>query len=1026
MSKVQGLYIDTRRPLVVLRNTSMPVNLGRSGYEDNPEAPLPAVPYDGQNILPTALGYRSAFYPSPFWRNLDDPIDPTKGGLTDTIFQDIFTYQTITGFKLAIGLAEGGIWMYNHANEILDPVNPEIDHSLDYWTRITQVFEETGVKFLWTRCTLDNRVYMYHQGDDQLFLLVNYADYLQFKDLPQYGTVWFSEYYQMALMTAKPTFINMSGQVGLFKADNRLGFWDTDNAVSWSSAIDKVDFKPDATTFAGVTKFSNVAGNITMIKQHGRGFIIYSTASITHIQPAASLERWQATPVFAQLGVLYDTQVTTGADDLVHFFWASTGGIYRLANGKAEPYEPELTLFFKQEGKIVSLKMLCGTHLFVEISSMDVVDSGAQRYGRLVFDGKGTPLILNPPPKYGDPTYGKGFPTSWILDAQGSMPDEDPLADYELIEEDVQLPDPKLGEALIPCYTGWTFVLPGGMSNPDELHWDEASIESLDVSSWPRASGWSFPLDGNPTEYYISSASRYNEVKPDPTFFSYEAGPIVSPPGARFIDKAGDEFWEIMQKAYDDMYKLSMRFFEIMKLRVKSDDIPEPIGTNRYGLVVGLECDPFPNYYEGWPYPVPEKPADEDLQVSLPITPTILRNVISSVEMKEEDDGCVKKLIAYIADYNIGTDMKFWIQNEMTMPHPDQEDYPGNYVYFNSNENIYYYEFNFDGIFEEIPGTRREVVVFQCEVSGYGYVPSGGFSFRRTHQRSIFKTCAPVENPSITIFDPKEAEEEIENSDGPSIWLIQGPYDPSWNYYYNPGYSNMDPNNYAPYVPSVPGYPNMSPLFATFGKGIFSPYYPIYVRSYVKDLTQDKWGIYSDAHTILFDLIPANRTENITYEGNIMSQDTLNMGAVFSVNAAEPIPGTETYGNAPVLLLPFNNYSKITYGKIGMSRAEVTWVVGGSFSLGSQSDNIHEAAVNITISASFDNITQGKTLSYNPIPEDMNAVTFFIQGTRQTEIPFNLQGRWFNVTLQGQFDINYMALYGKRSGRLRFAQLPPQ
>ena len=64
---------------------------------------------------------------------------------------------------------------------------------------------------------------------------------------------------------------------GIFRANGRLGFWDSANSVSWSSLFSFIDFTPSLETLAGFATFNDVLGRIVTIKASGSGFIIYST-----------------------------------------------------------------------------------------------------------------------------------------------------------------------------------------------------------------------------------------------------------------------------------------------------------------------------------------------------------------------------------------------------------------------------------------------------------------------------------------------------------------------------------------------------------------------------------------------------------------------------------------------------------------------------------------------------------------------------------------------------------------------------
>lgn len=1009
MGTNRGMYLELRRPLLILEPNGMPVNLGRAFYEDRPEEPFPVVPFKALNVMPTPLGYKSFFQPVGFYRDNPDTPDPTEG-LQNVNFQDIFAYQTINAYNITIGLAEGGIYAYSSTYD--DSV---ISDALQYWTRIREVPLETGVKILWTRCVLDNIVYMYHQGGDYLYAIVDYSEYQErTTNDPEVIGVFSDDFYQFGIIAKKPTFLNMEGQIGIFKADNRLGFWDTDGSVAWSSAINKYDFKPDATTFAGITKFTSVAGNITTIKSSGRGFVIYATASVVRVDPASSSERWTSTPILTTVGVLYPEQVTHGAADTTHYFWANSGGIYEFSGVTAKPYEPELSNFFKSQGPITYLKYLAGKYLFVDISYRDVVDSGAKRYGRVVYDGRGNPFIANPPPRFDDPEYNAPFPISLIQQASGKAPDLG-LGDYE--PEVFGFPNPRLDEVLIPCYTGWKFIMPNGIEHPEaQIGWDLASAVPLNPSAWPTAPSWTFARDS--VQYKVTSVSKLTKLSPDPQYFSYEAGPIVSPPGARFIDVAGDDFMTIVLESIRDVVEIADRFNVLLASSPTIGSVltpPDGLSDSNWLRLV-VEPEPFPG--AAYPYPIPDRP-DPYPDAVLPIDPVEAKNIIKSIEYVIEEDGCVIKIKAKVVDVIIGEEVTFAVTEEKTESDPNNA---GCYRYYDASIGLYYFDLSASSTMREVPGSEREVTIFQCEVSGYGYFPYGGFSFRKTHSRSIFKPCEPAGTTSATVPND-DLIYKIANN--PVTTTLE--YDPAADIrpYENQGFWEHNLKPLTTFVPSTPGYPDTGYQWANFGKGVYNPYYPTMIKAYVKDMNLDKWGVYSDAHRLLFDVLPVNRSErpiladsgSVSGEVSIISQDTSNIGAIFQANGLKPIQDTIQFNGLPVLLMPFNNHSSITYGKIGLSRAGFTRLTGGSFNLGGFSPN-DEGFVNVTIRASYNNANY--TLLDSNFDDVSQKVSFDLLGSKADEVPFTLDGRWFTITLQGHFDTQFMSLYGHDAGRMRF------
>lgn len=1013
----RGLYIETRRPLLILDPKGMQINLGKTPREDAPETAIPAVPYEAINVLPTPFGYKSAFYPAKFFRdnpNTEDPLD----GLDKVLFQDIFTYQTVNAFPISVGLAEGGIYLFCSYEGTFDA-------DLRYWTRVQPVEEMPGTKTLWTRVVLDNIVYMYHQAEDLLYAIMPWADYQQFlANNSSAEAIYESEDYQFGIAAMQPTFLNMSGQVGIFKADNRLGIWDTDGSVAWSNALNKFDFKPDATTFAGSTKFSAVAGNITNIKQAGRGFIIYATSSITRVIPASSSERWAATPIAKDIGVLYYDQVAAGPNDNVHYFWATTGGLYQIADGVLQPYESELSTYFKRLAPVINVKMLGGTHLAIGISDKDIADSGATRHGRLVFDGKGNPFITNPPPSFNDPNYNPGFPLNLLQQASGMAPNFG-IEDFDPTGE----PFPSVAdeEALIPCYTGWKFMYPFGINTMEDIKWDNGSTQLLDsaeVAAMGRFKGWTWtPKDGHPvtTDYLLGLVTYSTRFSPDSAYWSYEAGPIVSQPGARFIDLAGDDFTNVLLESFAKLNDMHERSMELLVGRTSGGS---PIG-GLGGLVniklgdpdlasVGLTADPFPS--GKWPLPIPTRPDPYPGNASTNAMNIIIPNLLVDLNFVAEEDGCILKIVATTASFKTNIDWTINITSETAKL--DAE--PGYYTTIGSGAT----EFAWTALrapYEEVPGTRETVTVFQCEISGYGYFPKGGFSFRKTHSRSIFKPCEPADSGSSTSFDPAEAANTITNNPPITTLMYSGYSIPPPNFNY--GYDKDSVNALTPFVPSIPGYPDTDIQFATFGKGIFEPYYPSYIMAYMKDLLQDKWGVFSEAHSLLFDTLPVNRVERPLIVGDSvnygveLTQNTLNMGCVYLATSSPYFEALIDRDRLPCILMNFNPYSKIVYGKIGLARAGYTRLTGASIGLGTE-NFYQDGKVNLTFRSSFNNVNYKILEQYN----DKSELSFDLTNSRIAEIPFTLDGRWFTITLQGQFDIQYMTLYGHEAGRMRFVQ----
>ena len=171
-----------------------------------------------------------------------------------------------------------------------------------------------------------------------------------------------------------PSFLNMAGQIGIFKAGTRLGFWDSDNSVAWSSNLDLTDFTPSLENLAGNAIFADVQGKIVTIKNHGEGFMIYSTKSIIGISPKLDSNfLWDAKDVFSSVGLVHPLSAVNSYNESEHFAIV-TNGIVRLGklNGLAGKYDteylfPEIYDFLRETRKPIFLKLVNQRYLSFEL-----------------------------------------------------------------------------------------------------------------------------------------------------------------------------------------------------------------------------------------------------------------------------------------------------------------------------------------------------------------------------------------------------------------------------------------------------------------------------------------------------------------------------------------------------------------------------------------------------------------------------------------------------------------------------------
>jgi len=202
--------IQTNRSMIILDRDGMPVNLGHTTREDYPEGAFPILAYDGQNVLPTALGYRSFF--------AEHTKFTTGPQLADKKVQQMLVAQTPLMSSIFLALCEDGLYVCNATNEV---ASFNWLHIVDY-----SATEQLGVRRLWTYCVISNVIYLYQQGSSEFFGLVDLATYAE-TTIPEaivgatITQVWSNTDIGIGLLKYTPNFINMSGQIGLFKAANR-------------------------------------------------------------------------------------------------------------------------------------------------------------------------------------------------------------------------------------------------------------------------------------------------------------------------------------------------------------------------------------------------------------------------------------------------------------------------------------------------------------------------------------------------------------------------------------------------------------------------------------------------------------------------------------------------------------------------------------------------------------------------------------------------------------------------------------
>lgn len=466
--------------------------IGKTGnnteMEDSPSSPSPARIVGIRNVLPTELGYHSAFslasvsgWTGTFWgesyyftrvgetrqtSNFPD-LGKVINKLKESRTQQVISFETPERRRVFVMLAEMGVYLVN-AHQ-LEPTTGGHDYDPLNLVEIVETFPQAEELFrLWTTAVIDGILYCYRQGDSEVYIVGDKGvahQLAQHEDI-EFRSVFSTEESLLEILAAKPTFLNMEGQVGIFKANNRLGFWDSDGSVAWSSAFIKLDFKPDVVSMAGITRFASVSGDIINVLPTVAGFIIYSTSSIVRVTPLhGSEERWSGTTILAKIGITYNTHATSGADEDIHYAWTPEG-IYRIAPEGAEQIMVEefrawTETALSESPKLFRLTAIGENYLMVsEAKSWTARPVDTQlRIGVVKGDDRDYPFYL---PKV-QPYIPDRFWGDFLNGAFDQFPD---FLDGE--EWDVE-PDghPPLEDltALAPCFTGYRYRTPGWLIN---------------------------------------------------------------------------------------------------------------------------------------------------------------------------------------------------------------------------------------------------------------------------------------------------------------------------------------------------------------------------------------------------------------------------------------------------------------------------------------------------------------------------------------------------------------------------------
>lgn len=936
MATPKAYKVDVTKSIRVGENRDREsIPLEHAYREDAPIQNEEVEAVDYRNVLPTDRGYRSAFNLAPVhlpggsstFRYTDS--NNLGQAAKEVPKQEVLWVETGSLHRVGIMLGEDGIWLIAPSLNDEYDLSPELDREVyaDNWRLILPLVFEQGVRYLWTNCVIDGNLYVYRQGDSQLYLITDYAFTVRDVD---HSVAWENEGLQIKVYKTTPSFLNMEGQMGIFRADNRLGFWDSDNAVAWSSALNKLDFTPDVTTFAGVTKYSDVAGVITKVLEHGKGFIIYASRSIVHCEAMPnSPEKWSGRALIQNSGVQFDTQIAVGHPSTTHYAWVDNS-MAIITNGQISFSLPEVSDMVNWRSSLVSLKATCSRYLYISLGRL-WTGGDYERRARILYTKNDIPFYKVPAYKYeGEP--GVPFEDFWSELTWGGLadwPEDEWIEPSE--EPETWMPDLKERKPMIPFFSGHKYVTPPNAvrlfdwhkPSPIPLTHPMSPIFShaypdMAVSRKDPVKVYVNP--GNPNEgvteapTQVSASIYVGKFQPEMTVTQWDMTQIDQI-GTRFLDKAGDEFMEVVHESITDYLADVDYIYQIFNDIAKQKDTSAVFLDTLSLRVSGMSATPDDGWQADWDAPsasacYTERPESITSTVpdineaildaikadTLDVLPTVeILNlgVVSGIipldsHVRVEFDGCklrmygrMDKLVGYSVRY-VTNETVVQDSNHCLDGLPADPEIPKySFKWVSLGLTVYGQQtsvFGYRWIPESYIGKTPEeidwllnhedsplwVPIFEAEISGWGYedrVSSSWTRYVKTQNVSIFRPCEPRSNGPLYGFIPPNPSVEApylnyaEESTAPIPETL--PY--TWSG--STPISSFEERGQEYY------YPDVGPVYANFQKGTKHPYYPTYEWALVYDHLLKKWGSLNTAHQLVYSSFPVNSNTQVQTSG---------------------------------------------------------------------------------------------------------------------------------------------------------------
>lgn len=439
MSQQAVKFIEVTKSYLPIDPKAFPEAMGATDREDGSNTKVPITAYEGYNFLPTSYGYKSYFGTTAKLAvdNLAANVD------------HIFILQNQAYKNIVIALTDRGIFTKS-------------GNSGGAWTQATVVVppDVDGVHYEWSYVIISDVLYCYQQNKGTYQKITSLASGLGY-----------------TLTNVTPNFLNMTAQMGIFRAGARLGFWDSDNSIGWSNQDDYSDFTPSLETLAGNVKFLQIVGRIVTIRPHGEGFIIYCTRSIVYVQEATETTfSWNPITILGNTGIAYREEANVGVPDTTHFAYTNTG-LYKITKASPEVIVPEVTDYLKESKLPVYPKIMEGRFLFLQLLDKDYIDGLVGLTDEVVpgdsyvFPGSGGSLESA---TEGITIRGDSFCSVLENASNGNYDDQQALANS------IAMPGKKAGTKATPVWT--CYISNNAPLNPDDITFGSTpcSVVNLD------------------------------------------------------------------------------------------------------------------------------------------------------------------------------------------------------------------------------------------------------------------------------------------------------------------------------------------------------------------------------------------------------------------------------------------------------------------------------------------------------------------------------------------------------------------